>query len=128
VTYIDSSVALAYVLAEARMPSRTFWDSNLVSSRLLIYEVWNRLQKVPLTYAMQNAAGALLAGIELIEMSEIVLARALEPWPTPIRTLDALHLATIEYLHRQGATVEMASYDSRLLAAAQALGVPIAPL
>jgi hypothetical protein len=98
VTYIDSSVALAYVLAEARMPTQDFWDSTLVSSRLLVYEVWNRLHKGPLTRTIEDGARALLSGIELIDLSEAVLARALEPWPTPLRTLDALHLGTVDYL------------------------------
>ena len=43
-TYIDSSVALAYLLAKIRMPAAEFWRSALTSSRLLQYEVWNRIQ------------------------------------------------------------------------------------
>ncbi len=127
-TYIDSSVALAYVLVETRMPSQAFWNSTLVSSRLLAYEVWNRLQKGALTRAMDQGARALLSGIALVDLSEPVLARALEPWPTPVRTLDALHLATVDYLGGRGEAVELASYDNRLLAAARALGIAIAVL
>jgi hypothetical protein len=36
-----------------------------------------------------------------------------------VRTLDCLHLATIEFIRGQGETVELASYDNRLLAAAR---------
>ena len=43
-----------------------------------------------------------------------VLARALEPFPAPVRTLDALHLASIEFLRGRGQKVELASYDDRL--------------
>ena len=57
-----------------------------------------------------------------------VLARALEPFPSPVRTLDALHLASIEFLRGQGQAIQLASYDDRLNVAAKALGVPIAPL
>jgi predicted nucleic acid-binding protein len=71
---------------------------------------------------------ALLAGTALIELSGPVLARALQPWPVPLRTLDALHLATAEYLRRQEEQVELASYDNRLLDAAHAIGLPIALL
>jgi hypothetical protein len=39
-----------------------------------------------------------------------------------------LHLATLEYLRRQGEMIELASYDGRLIAAAQALGIPLASL
>jgi hypothetical protein len=69
-----------------------------------------------------------LNGIELLEMDRTVLARALEWWPTPIRTLDALHLATLEYVGRREAPVQLAGYDHRMLAAARALGILIAEL
>jgi hypothetical protein len=66
--------------------------------------------------------------VNLAELNEPALARALQPFPVRIRTLDALHLATIEFLRRQGETVELASYNDRLLAAAKALGIPVTPL
>jgi hypothetical protein len=40
--YLDSSVALAHLLAEDRFPPDLLWDQQLVSSRLLECEVWNR--------------------------------------------------------------------------------------
>ncbi len=126
--YIDSSVALAYLLAESRVPSAAFWKAGLVSSRLLEYEVWNRIHARQLGRSLGNEARSLMTGIELIELSEPVLARALEPWPTAVRTLDALHLATVEHLRSQGGSIELASYDTRLIAAARAVAVPIAAL
>jgi predicted nucleic acid-binding protein len=116
------------LLFEPRAPPLQFWRERLVSSRLLEYEIWNRMHAYDLNGSNQQAARTLLMGIELFEMDERVLARALEPWPTPIRTLDALHLATAVYLQRHGESIELASYDSRLTAAAQALGIPLAAL
>jgi hypothetical protein len=43
----------------------------------------------------------------------------------PVRTLDALHLASIEFLRARGQTVELASFDERLLVAAHALAIPL---
>jgi hypothetical protein len=37
-------------------------------------------------------------------------------------------LATAHYLRRHGASVELASYDRRLIAAAEALAIPVAKL
>ena len=37
--YLDSSVALAYLLAEDRYPSNALWHQTVVSSRLLECEV-----------------------------------------------------------------------------------------
>ena len=127
-TYIDSSVALAYLLAESRVPSAGFWSGDVVSSRLLAYEVWNRIHARRLTPSLRSEVQALLEGIELIELSESVLARALQPWPVTVRTLDSLHLATVEYLRSGGAAIQLASYDNRLLAAARAVGIAPAAL
>ena len=121
--YVDSSIALARLLFEPRAPRAPFWQKHLVSSRLLEYEVWNRVHAYGLINSHGQATSALLAGIELLELDRRVLARALDPWPITIRTLDALHLATVEYLRSLGASIELASYDNRLLAAARALGM-----
>jgi predicted nucleic acid-binding protein len=128
VIYLDSSVALARLLFEPRSPPQQFWQQQLVSSRLLEYEVWNRVHAYGLTGSHADDARVLLTGIELVEMDRSVLARALEPLPVPLRTLDALHLATMDCLHSRGERVKLASYDHRLMAAAQALGVPLAAL
>jgi predicted nucleic acid-binding protein len=69
-----------------------------------------------------------MAGLALVELTPTVLARALEPFPTRLRTLDALHLASIEFLREQGQAIELATYDDRLAAGAEALGIKLAPL
>jgi predicted nucleic acid-binding protein len=127
VIYLDSSVVLARLLFEPRSPPQLFWQGQLVSSWLLEYEVWNRVHAYGLTGTHANEARLLLTGIQLVEMSRPVLAKALEPLPTALRTLDALHLATMEFLHGRD-EVELASYDNRLVWAAQALGIPLAAL
>ena len=45
--YLDTSVVLAHLLAEDRMPPRKLWEEELVSSRLLEYELWT-LPRYPL--------------------------------------------------------------------------------
>jgi uncharacterized protein len=126
VIYIDSSVAIASLIVEPRSPPPSLWAEPLVSSKLLEYEVWNRVHAYGLGGSHGSAAGALLRRIDLIELSETVLARALRPFPVAVRTLDGLHLATLEYVGQREASVQLASYDTRLIAAAQALGVPLA--
>lgn len=77
--YIDSSVALARLLFEARSPPTQFWQEELVSSRLLEYEIWNRVHAYDPTGANIGPARSLLTGIELLQLNRTVLARALEP-------------------------------------------------
>ena len=126
--YIDSSVALAHLLAEPRSPPATLWKELLVSSRLLEYEIWNRINVFGQRAAIGDNAQSLLDRTDLYEMNRLVLERALAPWPTPVRTLDALHIATLEYLRRGGEAIELATYDCRMIATARALGIPIATL
>jgi predicted nucleic acid-binding protein len=128
VIYVDSSVLLADLFAESRSPPVALWDEDVHSSRLLAYEVWNRIHAYGLAGSHSDQARALLSRVNLIELSEPALARALVPFPVAIRTLDGLHLATIEFVRRGGEPVELASYDNRLIAASRALGVAIAEL
>jgi hypothetical protein len=128
VIYIDSSVALARLLLEPRSAPEELWKERLISSRLLEYEIWNRVHAYGLTDPVGNKAQALLLRVGMVEMTRSVLARALEPLPIPLRTLDSLHLATLYFLRERGEAVELASYDTRLVAAAHALGMPLAAL
>jgi uncharacterized protein len=125
VIYLDSSVALAHLLAEDRAPPERLWREALVSSRLLEYEVWNRIHARRLERSHGDAVRELIGRVALIELAVPVLARALESFPVPVRTLDALHLASIEFLRARRQTVDLASYDERLLAGARALGIPL---
>jgi predicted nucleic acid-binding protein len=126
--YLDTSVALAHILAEDRQPPETLWAQPLVASRLLEYELWTRLNARGLGRSHGETARRLVERLALLELLPNVLARALEPFPVPVRTLDALHLASIEFLRGLGRGVELASYDQRLTSGARALGIPIAIL
>ena len=123
--YLDSSVALAHLLAEDRFPPADLWQQQLVSSRLLEYEVWNRIHARRLDQSHGDAARALISRVALLELATPVLARALDPFPIAVRTLDALHLSSIEFLRLRQQEVKLASYDARLIAGARALHIPL---
>ena len=127
-TYLDASVALAQIFAENRRPPEDLWEEPLTASRLLQYEVWNRVHARGLGRSHGDKVRDLLDGVSVVELTPLVLARALEPFPTPVRTLDALHLATMDFLRDHGQRLELASYDGRLLAGARALAIPIRAL
>lgn len=123
--YLDSSVALAHLLAEDRLPPDSIWQQPLVSSRLLEYEIWNRINARGLTRSHASETAALIGRLGFIELDPRVLARALEPFPVAVRTLDALHLASIDFLRARRQPVVLLSYDARLLAAARAMEIPL---
>jgi hypothetical protein len=129
VIYVDTSVVLAQLLAEDRHPGPVFWDSTpLLSSRLLEYEAWTRINGRGLDASHGEELRSLLGRLAFLELAPPVLARALEPFPTPVRTLDALHLGSIEFLRALGQRPRLATYDRRLAEAAGALAIPLADM
>ncbi len=123
--YLDTSVALAALFAEDRRPPEAVWREPLVSSRLLEYELWTRVNARGAGRSHGDAVRDVLSRVSLVELAPTVLARALEPFPAPVRTLDALHLSTVLFLtgHRQ--PLSLATYDARMRACASAMGIPL---
>lgn len=123
--YLDTSVALSHLLAENRRPPSSLWEQTVISSRLLEYEVWNRLHARNLEASHGEFARQLLGRLALVELASPILARALEPFPTSVRTLDALHLATLGYLRANGQRISLASYDKQMNRTAAAMQFPL---
>jgi hypothetical protein len=126
--YVDTSVVLAQLLTEDRIPSIQLWQETLVSSRLLIYELWTRIHARGLAESHGELARQITGRIAFLELTQTVLARALEPFPAPIRTLDALHLASLEFIRNHGGKVELSSYDDKMIRCARLLHIPICKL
>jgi predicted nucleic acid-binding protein len=124
--YLDTSVVLARLFAEDRAPPDDFWSQTFVASRLLEYEVFNRIHARAAQATHGAAARQLVDRANLLEMSAEVLGRALLPFAQPVRTLDALHLATLVFLRSRGLSPEVATYDQRLAAAAVSEGFALA--
>lgn len=120
--YLDTSVALAQLLAKDRRPLPSLWDLPLISSRLLQYEVWTRLHARDLGASHGEPARSLIGRLALVELAPPILERALEPFPMPLRTLDALHLASMEFLRNNDQHIELASFDRRMNQVAEAMG------
>ena len=125
--YLDTSVALAQLLAEDCRPPVSLWSQTLVASRLMEYEVWTRLHARQLADSHGEAARSLIGRVAFLELSPPVLARAREPFSgsVAVRTLDALHLASCDYLRNQGQSIALASYDRRMIAIARAMNISL---
>jgi uncharacterized protein len=128
VIYLDTSVALAHLLAEDRRPPAQLWAEDLWSSRLLEYEMWNRIHSLDLARSHGDLVRLLLARVSLLELDPTVLGRATQPFPAPTRTLDAIHLASASWLRERGGDVRVATYDLRLAGAAGAMGFEVMEL
>lgn len=123
--YLDTSVALAQLLAEDRRPPASLWREELVASRLLEYELWTRIHARNLLSTHGDLVRLLLARIAWLELRNELLARALHPFPAPVRTLDALHLSSLSFLREHGYEVQLATYDERMADVARAMRIPL---
>ena len=69
---------------------------------------------------------ALGGSLELVEVDQLVLARAAQPMPTELGTLDAIHLATaLLWKEMTRADLVMATHDGALALGAQAHGLRV---
>ena len=98
----------------------------LVASRLLEFEVFNRLHARGAAASHGVDARQLVDRIHLVEMSAPVLARALLPFASQVRTLDGLRLATMDFLRAQGLVPALATCDTRMAEAAIGEGFSLA--
>ena len=84
-----------------------------------------------LTASQEQAAVRALRTFErrcfVVDVERTVLARVRRPFPVePVRTLDALHLATMELLAEARQLVTVVTRDSRVRQNAEALGFTVA--
>ncbi len=126
--YLDTSVVLAHLLAEDRSPPPDLFEKTLVSSRLLEYEVFCRLHALGLGDTHAQLAAESLCRIAFVEMTKEALERARDPFPVPVRTLAAIHLASLFFLRNRGQDAALATYDSRMIRAARAIRLPLVDL
>ncbi len=99
-----------------------------IRPREVEFELWTRLNARGLAPSHGDAARMLLARVAFVELERPVLSRALQPFPMPVRTLDVLHLASAGFLREQGVELSLATYDQRMSAGAEAMGLPLYPI
>ena len=129
--YLDTSTVLRVVLGQAK-PLAIWgkWD-EACASELLGVEARRALDRLRLEGALDDdqvgAFHAALARIERtvdgIRLTRLVLARAALPMATPVKTLDALHLASaLLWRERRGPDLIFATHDPQQARAARGLG------
>lgn len=122
--YLDASAIVKLVVEELESPAlRTALRDRRrrVSSALALVEVHlAAIRRLPAPST--GRAGTILAGLALIPIDQSTLEGAAGLGEHGVRALDAIHLAAARSL---GEDLEaFIAYDERLLAAAQAIGLP----
>lgn len=135
VRYIESSALLAALLERDVLSQRALRaEGRRVTSALTFAEGARAIVRARvggrLTLAEERAA---LRGLRVFErrcdvvaVTDAVLKRAGRPFPVePVRTLDAVHLATAELLGESPQLVTIVTRDSRVRANATAAGYAV---
>lgn len=131
--YVDSSVILRVVLGEPE-PLRA-WRviPRMVASAIAEVECLRTLdrlrhvgrlpeEELPIRRA---TALKLLTRIDLVVLTPPILSHASNPFPTPLQTLDALHLASAMLWREQEGDILFATHDGQLATAARAVGFEV---
>ena len=133
--YLESSAVLAWLLGQrggADVRSRVDRADRVVTSVLTMTEVRRTLVRAERMGELPAAQGQRLRGLLAraarawiqMEASSEVRARAEESFPVePVRTLDALHLATAVLFTRAYPDLTVLTFDPRVAANAEALGL-----
>jgi predicted nucleic acid-binding protein len=135
IAYVDSSVVLRVVLGQ---PGRLAEWKNIVTgvaSGLVEVECLRTLDRLRVAGNLsaddvavrREAVFHVLEGLELVELTRAVLHRAAQPMPSPLGTLDAIHLATAEmWREAKGKELLVATHDRALALAARGSGFRVA--
>lgn len=133
--YMESSALVAALLehdtaAMGPVPAGT----RIVTSAVTLAEAGRAVIRARatgrLTATQEQAAGRALQTFErrcfIVGIDRDVLARAARPFPVePVRTLDAIHLATLERLGEAPQLVTVVTRDARVRDNARALGYAV---
>lgn len=122
-TYVDSSAIVKLAVMEPESAALRRYlrrRAPLVVSALARTEVARAL--LPLGPAAVGRGIEVLRRMEQLRINDRVLAEAGSLLPAGLRSLDAIHLATMKQL---GPSLRrLVSYDATMAAAATALGIP----
>ncbi len=131
--YLDSSVVLRVALGEPE--ALRDWSSitDPVSSELTRIECLRTIDRARIQRRLDEPAVSrvradLLQMIDtftLIELDGAVKARAAEPFPTLLRTLDAMHLASALLARERIEGLAFATHDRELGTAARSMGFEV---
>ena len=131
IAYVDSSVVLRVVLGQRGSLREWKAIEAGVASALLEVECLRTLDRLRLLEGVaegeiarrREAIYRIVEALTVIEPTRPVLARAAQPFPVVLGTLDAIHLATaIMWRERSDADLVMATHDAALGLAARAVG------
>lgn len=127
--YIDSSIILAHLLREMPSSSWANWKGDFVTSELTDLESRRTLDRIRLHEQLSdeevsvrlNELDQMLNSMRVFELTAAILKRAKSSFPTVVRSLDAIHLATAELSN----CTEFRTLDRQQAIGARAIGLMV---
>lgn len=106
IAYADTSVVLRYILGESGIYPNLEKLERIYSSELMRVEALRALDRLRIQagWPIQETAlriqllHSFLSSVEEIPLQKSILQRAADPFPTVVKTLDALHIASASLL------------------------------
>jgi predicted nucleic acid-binding protein len=132
--YVDSSVLLRIILGERGRLRGWTRITRAVSSELIRVECLRTIDRARIrerlpddeVAARRTAVLEQLEAFDLVKLESRVLARAAEPFPTLIGSLDAIHLTSALLARgRIPQLARFATHDATLATAARAVGFDV---
>lgn len=132
--YLDSSILLAHLLRESERPEKLAWsklDGERITSELAELECRRTLDRIRLQERIHDEEIAdrfaeidlLFQSLRVIQFNAPILKRAKTSFPTAVRSLDAIHLATAELAQ----STLFLTFDKQQAIAAKAIGLNVSP-
>jgi hypothetical protein len=126
VVYLDSSAIVKLVRPEPEtydlFERLQAWEQR-VSSVIALVEVPRAIRRTASTPTMVRRMENVLGRIAFIDLDATIRSRAALLEPVSVRTLDAVHIATV--LDLGGDLESMVTYDERQAAAARDSGIEV---
>lgn len=134
ITYLDSSVVLRIVLGAPEALAGWEEIEHAISSNLLYVECQRTLERMRLAENKpedviaipKKSVEALMSAVDLFDVTNGILKRAGERFVAPLKTLDAIHLATaLAFREEREQELAFATHDEQLARAAEAAGFKV---
>lgn len=134
IALLDTSVLLRKLFGEPASLAEWSRITDAYASRILLVELGRVIDRSRLAgdiddrqvEHLHREARRLLRSVEVLSLSEPILARAAGPMPTVVGSLDAVHLATaLELAATRRDPLVLATHDEQLGRAARASGLDV---
>lgn len=131
--YLDTSVILRVLLGDSRKTPEWGRWKQAFSSRLWKTEALRTVDRLRLTGAINDPQVALLRrdvelvddALHIVPVTEALLARAGDSFPTVIGTLDAIHLASALAVREAGGLDAVWTHDEQQAVTGRSLGLRV---